>query len=147
MLNEMYQELCKRIKSEGLTDKDYTSVDDLLFRRKRIFVPEKLSTEVIKPKHDSKLRRLFGRERTMELVSRNFNQTKMERDVHNHCKESNNCKRTTSPKHAKHGQLHPLELVCKRGTDIRTQFITDPSETEGGTIIFVDVHQVTIMAY
>jgi len=68
---------------------------------------------MMKSEHYSKIAGHFGRDRTMELVSRNFYWPKMEDDVRKFCNECDNCQRTKAPRHAKHGLLHPLELASK----------------------------------
>jgi len=121
--------------------------DGLLCWKNRIYVPEGLRQRVIQSEHDSKVAGHFGRERTMELLSRNFYWTNMERDVRKYCSECDNFQRTKAPRHAKHGLLHPLELACKPWTHTSTDFITDLPESEGATMISVVVDRFTKMAH
>jgi hypothetical protein len=112
-LDDKYRELCKQvIKGENM-DKKFTIMDDLLCWKNRIYVPEGLRQRIIQSEHDSKVAGHFGRDRTLELLSRNFYWTNMEHDVRKYCSECEICQRTKAPRHAKHGLLHPLELVCK----------------------------------
>jgi len=146
-LDDRYRELCKQVTKGGNIDKRFTITDDLLCWKNRIYVPEGLRQRVIRSEHDSKVAGHFGRDRTMELLSRNFYWGNMERDVRKYCSECDICQRTKAPRHAKHGLLHPLELACKPWTHISTDFITDLPESEGATIILVVVDRFTKMAH
>jgi transposase InsO family protein len=147
MLDEKYRELCKKVTEGGIIDKGFTITDELLCWNNRIYVPEGLRQRVIQSEHDSKVAGHFGRERTLELLTRNFYWTNMERDVRKYCNECDNCQRTKAPRQAKHGLLHPLELACKPWTHISTDFITYLPESEGVTIILVVVDRFTKMAH
>jgi len=146
-LDDKYKELCKQVVKEENIDRNFTITDDLLCWKNRIYVPEGLRQRIIQSEHDSKVAGHFGRDRTMELISRNFYWTNMERDVRKYCSECDICQRTKAPRHAKHGLLHPLELACKPWTHISTDFITDLPESEGATIILVVVDRFTKMAH
>jgi len=147
MLDEKYRDLCKQISSGGNVDENFTIKNELLCWKNRVYVPEGLRQRKIQSEHDSKVAGHFGRERTVELLSRNFYWTNMERDVRKYCSECDNCQRTKAPRHAKHGLLHTLELACKPWTYISTDFITDLPESEGVTIISVVVDHFTKMAH
>jgi len=146
-LDDKYKEICTQVIKGGNIDKSFTITDDLLCWKNRIYVPEGMRQRVIQSEHDSKVAGHFGRDRTMELISRNFYWTNMERDVRKYCSECDICQRTKAPRHAKHGLLHPLELACKPWTHISTDFITDLPESEGATIILVVVDRFTKMAH
>jgi len=147
MLDEKYRDLCKQISSGGNIDGNFTISNELLCWENRIYVLEGLRQRAIQSEHDSKVAGHFGRERTLELLSRNFYWTNMERDIRKYCSECDNCQRTNAPRHAKYVLLHPLELACKPWTHISTEFITDLPESEGATIILVVVDHFTKMAH
>jgi len=111
MLDEKYWELCKQVSTGGNIDKSFSLSNELLCWKNRIYVPEGLHQRVIQSEHESKVAGHFGRARMLELLTRNFYWTNMERDVRKYCSECNNCQRTKTPRHAKHGLLHPLELA------------------------------------
>jgi len=147
MLDDNYKKIYKQVNDEKNTDSNLSIEGDLLGWKKRIYVPEKLRTAIIKSEHDSKVAGHFGRERTMELLSRNFYCTNIERDIRKYCNECDNCQRTKAPRNAKYGLLHPLEMACKPWTHISTDCITDLPESEGSTIILVVVDRFTKMAH
>jgi hypothetical protein len=88
----------------------------------------------------------FGRERTLELVTSNFYWTNMERNIRIYCNQCDICQTTKTPRHAKHGLLHPLESACTPWTHISTDGITDLSKSEGATMILVVVGRFAKMA-
>jgi len=127
-LDDNYKQLCKQVTKGENIDKKFMITDDLLCWKNRIYVPEGLRQRIIQSEHDSKVAGHFGRDRTMELISRNFYWTNMEREVRKYCSECDICQRTKAPRHAKYGLLHPLELACKPWSHISTDFITDLPE-------------------
>jgi len=147
LLDDKYRDLYKQISSGGNIDGNFAIVNELLCCKNRVYVAEGLRQRVMQSEHDSKVAGHFGRERTLELLSRNFYWTTMERDVRKYCSECHNCQRTNASRHAKHGLLHPLELACKPCTHISTDFITNLPESEGATIILVVVNRFTKMAH
>jgi hypothetical protein len=146
-LDDEYIRLCKAVSKGENIDKNYAIKEDILTWKGRIYVPKGMKNKVMKSEHDSKVAGHFGRDRTMELISRNFYWPKMEDDVRQHCNECDNCQRTKAARHAKHGLLHPLELPSKPWTHISTDFITDLPESSGHTKILVVVDRFTKMAH
>jgi transposase InsO family protein len=71
----------------------------------------------------------------------------MDDDIRKYCSECDNCQRTKSPRHAKHGLLHPLELPSQPWTHIATDFITDLPESSGCRNLLVVVDRFTKMAH
>jgi hypothetical protein len=146
MLDEKYKELCKQVIKEGNIDKNCSITNDLLCWKNGIYVPQGIRQRIIQSEHDWKVAGHFGRERTLELIFRNFYWVNMERDISKYCSECDICQRTKALRHAKHGLLHLLELACKLWTHISTDFITDLPESKGATILLVVVHWFTKMA-
>jgi hypothetical protein len=123
-LENKYRELCKQVTTGGNMDKSFTIANKLLCWKNSIYVPEGLRQRVMQSEHDSKVAGHFGRERTLELLTRNFYCANMEHEVRKYCSECDICQRTKAPRRAKHDLLHPLELACNLWTHICTDFIT-----------------------
>ena len=83
----------------------------------------------------------------MALISRNFYWPKMEDDVREYCSSYDICQKIKSPRHAKHGLLHPLELPSKPWIHVLTDFITDLPLSSGVLKILVVVDRFTKMAH
>jgi len=147
MLNEDYITLCRQLSSGKKIDEHFDIKDDVLCWKNRLYVPKGLRRRIMDSEHDSKVAGHFGRERTMELLARNFYWPNMETDVRKYCNECDNCQRTKAPRHTKHGLLHPLEMACKPWMHISTDFITDLPESEGATMILAVVDRLTKMAH
>jgi len=146
-LDEEYMQLYKAVsKGENINAK-YTIQEELLAWNGMVYAPKAMRGKVMKSNHNSKVAGNFGRDRTMELISRNFFWPKMEDDVRRHCNECDNCQRTKAPRPAKHGLQQPLELPCKLWTHISTDFISDLPESSGYTMILVVVNRFTKMAH
>jgi hypothetical protein len=146
-LDDKYMPICQAVPKKENVDANYSLQGDLLAWKGRIYVPKVMRKKVMKSEHDSEIAGHFCRDRTMELISRNFFWPKMEDEVRQYCNECNNCQRTMSPRHAKHGLLHPLELPSKPGIHISTDFITDLPESSRHTKIFVVVDMFTKMPH
>jgi hypothetical protein len=107
MLDDKYRDLCKQVTIGGNVNKSFSIIDELLCWKNRIYVLEGLRKRIIQLEHDSKVAGHFGRERTLELLTRNFYWMNMEHDVRKYCNECDNCQRTIAPRQPKHGHLHP----------------------------------------
>ena len=97
MLDEKYRDLCKPVSSGGNIDGNFSITNELLCWKNRIFIPAGLRQWEIQSEPNSKLAGHFGRERTLEPLSRNFYWTNMEQDIKKYCSECNNCQRTKDP--------------------------------------------------
>jgi hypothetical protein len=91
ILDEKYRELCKQVTKGGNIDKDFSITNELRCWKNRIYVPEGLQQRVMQSEHDSKVAGHFGRNRTLELLTRNFYWNNMERDVRKYCNEFEIC--------------------------------------------------------
>jgi hypothetical protein len=147
ILDDKYREICKQVTMGGNIGKGYVVKDELLCCKIRIYVPQGLQQRIIWSEDDSQMAGQFGRERTLELIYKNFYWTNMECDLRKNCSECVICQRTKAPRNAKHGLLHPLELTCKPWTHISTDFIADFPQYEGVTMILVVINRFTKMTH
>jgi len=147
MLDDKYRELCNQVSLGGHIDKGFAIKEELLCWKNRIYVPKGLRQRILKSEHDSNVAGHFSRERMLELITRNFYWTNVERDMRKYYNECDICPRTKAPRHTKHGLLHPFELACNPWTHVSTDFITDLPESEEATIILVVVDGFTKMAH
>ena len=147
--DKTYQEILSKVgnKNEKIDERFGKDEEGMLVWKGRLYVPEGFRKEVLKKEHDSKIAGHFGRERTMELITRNFYWPNLEDDVRSYCNNCDSCQRTKSPRHAKHGLLHPLELPSSPWTYISVDFITDLPESKGNKNIMVVVDRFTKMAH
>lgn len=85
MLDDMYRELCKKVRVGGNIDMNFAIKDELPCWKNRIYAPEGMRQRIIQSEHDSKVAEHFGKDRTLELVTRNFFWTNMERKIRKYC--------------------------------------------------------------
>jgi len=59
-------------ESAGQATREIEKLDDLLYRRKRLWVPAELVPQVMESEHDTKVAGHMGQDKTIELIQRNF---------------------------------------------------------------------------
>jgi hypothetical protein len=123
MLDDQYRELCKQVTTGGNNNKGISINNELLCGKNRMYAAEAIWQRIIRSEHDSKVAGHFGRERTMEVVTRNFYWANMERDIRKYCNGCNICQRTKHQetqnmasfilwnKHANHGRISVRTLL------------------------------------
>jgi transposase InsO family protein len=102
---------------------------------------------VASAEHDSKVAGHFGQDKTLELLTRHFYWPKMEEWVGDYVRSCDTCQRNKSPRHAKYGLLHPLELAYSPWQSISMDFITQLPKSEGNTSVWVIVDRFSKMAH
>src|SRR6202163_1415711 len=147
--DEEYQGILRKVQEKNQNVDGRVGIDKegILCWKERLYVPDGFRKEVLHQEHDSRIAGHFGRERTLELITRNFYWSKLEDDVREYCNKCDSCQRTKTPRHAKHGLLHPLELPSSPWTYISVDFITDLPESNGNRNIMVVVDRFTKMAH
>ena len=108
---------------------------------------EELLTEIAKGCHDSKVAGLFGQEKTIELVTRNFTCKKLSEWINNYVGSCDECQHNKSPRHAKSGLLQPLEVLYTAWTSISLDCITQLPESQEQNEIMVVVGRFTKMVH
>jgi len=78
LLDEDYTAICKQLSSGGKINEHSEIRDDLLYWKNRLYVPNGFREWVMNSEDNSKVAGHFGRERTMELHTRNFHWPNME---------------------------------------------------------------------
>ena len=121
-------------------DKEYVIHDEILCWKNTLYVRQQLRKRITDSEHDSKVAQYFAPERTMELITRNFYWPNMENVVRKYSNECENCHRINSPRLAKYGLLHPLEMACMPSTHTSRDIIPDQPELEEATLISVVVN-------
>jgi len=80
-LDYQNMQLCKAISKGANNDTNFTRQEELLGWNGSIYVPKAMRSKVLKSEHDSKVAGHFGRDRTLELINRNFFWPKIEDNV------------------------------------------------------------------
>jgi RNase H-like domain found in reverse transcriptase/Reverse transcriptase (RNA-dependent DNA polymerase)/Integrase zinc binding domain/Retroviral aspartyl protease len=93
-------------------------------------VPEGLQEQIIRQHHDDPVHGHPGITRTMELIRRNYEFTKMKEKVTEYIKKCADCQKNKHDTHAPHGEMQAIELPSEPWTDVTMDFVTGlpPSE-------------------
>ncbi|KAF8759701.1 hypothetical protein RHS01_02244 [Rhizoctonia solani] len=119
--------------------KDYEMEAGLLFYQGRIVVPDvgTLRTDLLRIFHNSPLAGHPGRQRTLELVSRNYYWPGIRADTYWHVDSCKTCQRIQKPKYASI-PLQPLELPSRPWQHISYNMIVDlPKDSNSNSILVI----------
>ena len=129
---------------------NYTlSREQLLLFKRRIYIPDEIrwQTRVLKDHHDTKVAGHFGRDKTYELVKRNFYWPGLEGFVRKYVGSCDVCQRNKTRRHKPYGNLHSLEIPYTPWSHITMDFIVDLPKVNGYHIIWVVVDRFSKMAH
>ena len=139
--------------SHSHVDPLYQLEGELLTYKRRIYIPDNttLKLRVALECHDSKVAGHFGRDKTYELIKRNYYWPDIEAWIRNYVKTCDSCQRSKAPRHAKYGSLQPLEIPYAPFTHISMDFIIELPEVKIGatkyTKIWVIVDRFSKLAH
>jgi len=117
--------------------------------KNRLYIPadDALKTKIAKGCHDWKVAGHFGIEKTIEIITRDFNWKGLTEWINDYVGSCDECQHNKSPRHARWGLLQPLETPYAAWNSISTDFITQLPGSQGYTQIMVVVDRFTKMAY
>ena len=120
----------------------------LLFRRK-VYIPDDVrwQTRVVKEHHDSKFAGHFERDKTYEMIKRNFWFPGLEAFVRKYVSSCDICQRNKSRRHKPYGELQSLEVPYTPWSHISMDFIVELPKVKGYSIIWVVVDCFSKMAH
>ena len=123
--------------------------DDLVLFKNRMYLPDcnDLKLTVTRQAHDAKVAGHFGRDKTMELLTRNYYWPNLDDWVRTYLKTCDACQRNKTVGHKKYGRLQPLEVPYRPWEHISMDFITDLPKVNGYDQIWVIVDRFTKMAH
>ncbi|QRW22529.1 Retrotransposable element Tf2 protein [Rhizoctonia solani] len=124
--------------------KDYEMEAGLLFYQGRIVVPDvgTLRTDLLRIFHDSPLAGHLGRQRTLELVSRNYYWPGIRADTYWHVDSCKTCQQIRRPKYASIPP-QPLELPVRPWQHVLYNMIVDLPKDRSNNSILVIVDSFT----
>ena len=107
--------------------------DGMVLYKNRIYIPDSndLKLTVTKQCYDVKIANHFDRDKTLELLQRNYCWPNLEERVKNCVRTYNTCQCNKSTRHKKYGPLKPLDLPYRPWEHISRDFITDLSKVSG----------------
>jgi transposase InsO family protein len=107
--------------------------DELVFFKDRLYVPGDYSLRraLIERFHDAPLAGHFGKERTLNLIQRQFHWVGVEEDVQIYVARCKECQWSHAKRHRPYGKLQSLEKPEAPWTDLSMDFITDLPPSKG----------------
>jgi len=142
------------IRNALKTGQDYPGLqhygieDEIVTYEGRIYIPDSnaLKWKVAHQCHDAKVAGHFGRDKTLDLMKRNYYWPNMEEWVRKYVRTCDACQRNKTARHKKYGKLIPLEIPSRPWEQISMDFITDLHNVKGYNQCWVIVDRFTKMA-
>ena len=123
--------------------------DGLVLYKKRYYIPNsnQLKLTVTRRCHDAKVAGHFGRDKTMEQMTRTYYWPDIDEWVRNYVRTCDACQRNKTARHKKYGPLKPLEIPYRPCENISMDFITELPSVSGYDQIWVIVDRFSKMAH
>uniref|UniRef100_A0A670JBN2 Gypsy retrotransposon integrase-like protein 1 n=1 Tax=Podarcis muralis TaxID=64176 RepID=A0A670JBN2_PODMU len=129
-------------------DEEFQIRDGLLLRRGALYVPgDDLHAKVLQQLHDAPSAGHFGKDKTAELVARDFWWPKMRGEVEDYVARCDTCQRAKPVHRAPAGLLEPLQTPFEPWERVALDFVTDLPSSRGKTAVLVVVDLFTKMAH
>ena len=127
----------------------FTTEDGLLLKRGRIYIPAdtEVKLRILEACHDRRTAGHLGREKTLELVSREYTWPGMRGFVEEYVRTCETCARNKIPQHRRHGRLQPLPIPEGAWRSVSMDFIVQLPLSNGYDAIYVCVDRFTKMAH
>ena len=122
-------------------EKDWAENDHLITWQNKIYVPKDktLRAKIIKVHHDETVAGHPGRNKTQELITRNFWWPRMTNDIRLYVSGCDTCQRTKAHRNKKHAPLNPNEIPTRPWEIISIDLIGELPESKGFNAICVIV--------
>uniref|UniRef100_A0A670JY26 Gypsy retrotransposon integrase-like protein 1 n=1 Tax=Podarcis muralis TaxID=64176 RepID=A0A670JY26_PODMU len=129
-------------------DEEFQIRDGLLIRKGALYVPgDDLRAKVLQQLHDAPSAGHFGKDKTAELVARDFWWPKMRGEVEDYVARCDTCQRAKPVHRAPAGLLEPLQTPLEPWEKVALDFVTDLPSSRGKTAVLVVVDLFTKMAH
>jgi len=116
----------------------WTVQDGILYHDRRLYIPDQqaLREEIMARAHDNLLAGHFGRERTRDLVAREYHWEGMNEEIQQYVQSCEVCQKTKAKRHRPYGGLVALPLPQGPLQEISMDFITDLPPSKRGASVF-----------
>jgi hypothetical protein len=114
-----------------------------------VYVPEgdSIKLEVLRECYDAKFAGHLGRDKTLELVSRNYCWPGMRRFVKEYVQTCETCVWNKTSRHTPYGELHPFPIPARPWQSVSIDFIMELPPSSGYNAIFVYIDRLTKMVH
>ena len=138
----------KKARIKTLRDEEWEIEDRVIMKEGKIYVPEgELRGEVIQLYHDTLVGGHKKRQKTTELVTRNYWQPGVTKEVGKYIDGCSACQRYKNQSEAPAGKLMPNAIPEKPWSHISADFITKLLLVQGYNAILVVCNQFSKMAH
>jgi hypothetical protein len=123
--------------------------EGILLRNGLTYIPadDALKLDLLRECHDAPMAGHLGREKTLELLSRNYYWPGMRSFVNEYVRTCDTCARNKTSRHAPYGPLHPLPIPPGPWKSVSMDFIVELPPSDGHDAIYVCVDRFTKMAH
>ena len=138
----------KRAGIKMLKDEEWEIEDGLVMKKGRIYVPEgEFRREIIRLYHNTPVGEHGGRQKTLELVARNYQWPGVTKEVGRYVDGYDACQRYKNQSEVPVGKLIPNAIPEKPWNHISADFITKLPLAQGYNTILVVCDHFSKMAY
>ena len=142
----------EEIKQAGvkmLRDEEQREVDSIMYKEGKVYVPkdDKLRTEIIRLHHDTLVGGHKGQQKIVELVTKNFWQPEVTKEVKQYVEGCDACQQNKNCTEQPAGKLMPNSIPEKPQVHILTDFITKLPLAQEYDSILVVVDRLTKMVH
>ena len=107
--------------------------DGLVLHDGLLYVPasDTIKLQILQDCHDGKTAGHLGQDKTLELISRDYYWPGMRKFVNEYVRTCDTCARNKTPRHRRHGQLHPLPIPEGPWQSVSMDFIVELPPSQG----------------
>ncbi len=113
------------LKLHGTKLKDCQIIDNVLFKKGLLWMPEQMHTKLLRKIHDQPSTSHPGIKRTIDLVQRFYYWSGHRATIRQYIRNCHACQRSKAPRDGTNGLLQPLSISQQRWQDIAMDFITE----------------------
>ena len=106
-----------------------------------------IKLRILEVHHDGKTAGHLGRDKTLELIAREYTWPGMREFVNEYIRTCDTCARNKMPRRRRHGQRHPLPIPKGPWQSVSMDFVVQLPPSPGYDAIYVCVDQFTKMAH
>ena len=142
--NEVVKEI-KQAKVKMLRDKEQREINSIIYKEGKVYIPrdDELRTEIVRLHHNTPVGGHGGQWKTVELVTQNFWQPGVTKEVKRYIEECNVCQCNKNCIEQPAGKLMPNSIPEKPQIHISADFITKLLLAQGYDLILVVVDRLT----
>ena len=108
----------------------WSDSDHCLFHEGKAYIPASLRGEILELNHDDPLAGHFGKDKTIELVSRKYYWPSMKSDIARYVEGCDVCMSSKATRHKPYGNLQSLPIPTHKWKDITMDFVTGLPESK-----------------